>query len=655
MKLPSQLLQKIELADVVSFDVFDTLLDRPLLRPTDVFTVARERVNESREAHLEQSWTTVRIEAEQACYQNPAVGPDISLHDIYTEIGLRSRLPQGILDIAMRAEIDAEVQMLRATERGRAAFFAAVQAGKRIVIVSDMYLPPHAISDALRKQQLDTWDRLIVSGHDKVGKHSGTAYAFLLTEYPDQRILHIGDNRSSDFSIPLSLGIDAYHLSTPLESAHIRGSALALEPLARVKENPNHTVLEFNRSLTGGLIQRWLDRQDRPTPAQEIGFSVLGPMLVGFSQWLHQTALDHRTRRLAFLSREGALLKRAYEHLWGPEAVDSTYVYASRRMMNLTSIDSFGSQELDFLCASGAPLRAEDYVRRFVPAIPRGTVAQAASQVGISPREFLEPKDSARLRALFLKLEHEILALTKAERSVVVEYLREEGLSHPDTAVVDVGWQGSIQGALRKLMNNPELGGYYFGIHPTAKTQGRSEMHGYVDGRLPGSQGEWQRHCLLPGVEVVELMFANPLEPSILTVSRVDGEFVPVYSAERVSDRDSVVITQMQESALDFVRGYRDLRDTLPVVLWPQPLDSSLTLLGELVMKPTAAQAAALGGLLHDNSLGVRSSPLAMPSRSRRHYWWNPLRHQRDFDRAWWKAGFEANVSSNTFDHFPRS
>ena len=56
-----------------------------------------------------------------------------------------------------------------------------------------------------------------------------------------------------------------------------------------------------------------------------------------------------------------------------------------------------------------------------------------------------------------------------------------------------------------------------------------------------------------------------------------------------------------------------------------------------------------LGGLKHDNSLGITSSPLAMPRRSRGYYRRHPMAYERELERAWWRAGFEKNVEAGHF------
>lgn len=630
-------------AEIVCFDVFDTLLDRTFLRPTDVFTLTRHRVNADGRYWLDAGWTDARIAAEAACYTAPGIGPDITLDDVYDRLARTLRMTEAMRTAVQAAEVATELTVLSATRRGRRLYDLAVESGARIFIVSDMYLPPSAIAAALERAGYSGWERLIVSGHDKVAKHDGTAFRMLRAEFPDARIVHIGDNALSDVEMPRRAGVEAVHL--PAGAAAVApDSALPYDALARIGANDRHTHLEFGWSLIGGLTARAVDRTAHD-PASDIGYAVLGPLLVGFSQWLHASARDRGVERLAFLAREGRLLQRAYQELFGVEAIPSDYVYASRRMINLAGIHSpMTPSELDFLVATGAPLRVSEYVTRFLRNLSPEHIETAARSVGLRSSSVVGPEEGARIRQVFRNLQPDILEVAAREREPVIAYLRSVDLHLPTTAVVDVGWQGSIQSSLRRLVN-PDLEGFYFGIHPTEKTLGAPWQHGFVDGRIPAA-AEWHRECILPGIEVIELLFGNHDDASVATVVRDGDGFAPVFTDERMREEDAEVIRVAQSAALRFVRDFSEAAATMPPSVTQLSLDVALAFLGELVLHPTAQQARLLGGLMHDNSLGVTSSPLAMPRRGRRYYRWHGMALEREHARAWWKAGFMKNVEA---------
>ena len=134
------------------------------------------------------------------------------------------------------------------------------------------------IATALEQAGYSGWERLIVSGQDKVAKHDGTAFRMLRAEFPDARILHIGDHPVSDVEMPRRAGVEAVHL--PAGAASVpASSALPTGALSRIVANRRHTHLEFGWSLIGGLTARAIDRTAHD-PASDIGYAVLGPLLV---------------------------------------------------------------------------------------------------------------------------------------------------------------------------------------------------------------------------------------------------------------------------------------------------------------------------------------------------------------------------------------
>lgn len=355
----------ISRADIVSFDVFDTLLSRPFARPTDVFWLARTMTMERENVWVPANWPEIRICAEHDCYQDPEIGPDILIDDIYDKLVENGHLNRALADILRDGEIQSEIEILEATERGKNIYSEAINLGKVVIITSDMYLPKSVIETALSKAGYSGWSQVIVSGEDKLSKHSGKAFVHLKHSFPGKKILHIGDNRHSDFETPRKLGCEAVRYLPPLEDIAPEETGLPLAPLNRVYENNRHTALEFGWSLIAGLITRWRENST-PSIQDEIGFSILGPVAVAFSQWLHSAAFEAGVEKLVFLSRDGAFLQKAYQAYWGSEAISNEYLYISRRMARVAGLRvPVSKADVEFLTALGGPISLAEMILRF--------------------------------------------------------------------------------------------------------------------------------------------------------------------------------------------------------------------------------------------------------------------------------------------------
>lgn len=137
MILSDELKNKINKAEVISFDIFDTLLLRPYLKPTDLFR------------HMEESYhangfANARIEAEKTTRKLHREKEEVSLDEIYEQI---SKPFQNFKE----KELEWEGQVSQANPEIKQIFEYARSLGKRLIIISDMYLSRQFLAKLLSK------------------------------------------------------------------------------------------------------------------------------------------------------------------------------------------------------------------------------------------------------------------------------------------------------------------------------------------------------------------------------------------------------------------------------------------------------------------------------------------------------------------------
>ena len=114
------IIKKIEEYDVVSFDIFDTLLKRNVKKPTDVFKYMEKKYN--REGFFNE-----RIEAEKRARANNKI--EVTLKDIYEEMPF---------DFS-KEELETESELLIQNDWIISVYKKAVQS-KIVIITSDLFL-----------------------------------------------------------------------------------------------------------------------------------------------------------------------------------------------------------------------------------------------------------------------------------------------------------------------------------------------------------------------------------------------------------------------------------------------------------------------------------------------------------------------------------
>ncbi len=197
---------------VVSFDIFDTLLCRPVLVPEDVFYFMQQRLVDLYGEHY-SSFAHMRFYAEKCAREmalKKGVG-DITIFEIYSHLADFLALDDFAKGEIMQLELDIERNFLAARPGVKMLYDRAVELGKKVVVVSDMYLPSDFLLSVLIGQGYGDIYKLWVSGENKVQKRTGLLFDKVIEELYSENIcpenvIHFGDNYHSDIEMAMSRG-----------------------------------------------------------------------------------------------------------------------------------------------------------------------------------------------------------------------------------------------------------------------------------------------------------------------------------------------------------------------------------------------------------------------------------------------------------------
>lgn len=172
--------------DVISFDIFDTLLIRPYDKPTDLFEELEKR-------YFMPGFARARVEAEQRAREQFTEREDISYEQIYQVINKKYR------NMA-QYEVALEQNILQVNKRIKSMYDVALYLKKKIIIISDMYLSHNILECILKSKGYEGFEKLYVSSETGYSKASGNMYEYVLNDLgcKTEKVLHIGDNFWSD-------------------------------------------------------------------------------------------------------------------------------------------------------------------------------------------------------------------------------------------------------------------------------------------------------------------------------------------------------------------------------------------------------------------------------------------------------------------------
>ncbi len=588
---------------VVIFDIFDTLLLRPLLNPESTKAIVAHTVG----GDAGKAYRMFRAEAEGAARQR--AGRDVDLDAIFVEFAALSGLSAEALSQLRELEESTERAAVAARPDVAEMLQFALAQGKRVVLASDMYLPRPVIESMLAAHGIQGWHALYLSSDIGLRKDTGDLYRHILDveQVAPGQILMVGDNEHSDVQIPGDMGMKVWHVMRPVEMAHAAAERLA--PLVKQALNTK----DLNEELTLGLLlranlgpvfyNRFSSQDLVPPNYQALGYTVLGPLVLSFVQWLAQQAASDGVERLYFLSREGEFLKKVYDR-WAQQvdgAPPSEYLVLSRRSVTVPTI-----REIDEIEAIARTAYFENRVSSFVweryglvltdkewSSLARQGLLSADGQVEVTDGQI------DHLKPLLAALAPHIFAQAKAELPEVMAYLDAMGLNgERKSAVVDVGYSATIQGRLNQLLGT-KTHGYYM------MTDGRAEsVSNRYEVTVQGCFGQYVQFTpaasamLRQSFDLEKLLSSD--EAQIIRYMRTPGgALAPEF---RVLSRDEVLCqpirAEIRKGALQFVEDAIDIRTRLhgdfvvPTalgrqlyeVLVKQPSEREVALLREVVL-----------------------------------------------------------------------
>lgn len=299
--------------DVISFDIFDTLIKRKYFTPKEVFNHISAIIQDP-------TFTEKRIQAEIKA-RKISKEQDITIDEIYKQ------LPQNYLN-CKEEEKSLEINNSFVNFEIKNIYDKAVKLNKKIIATSDMYLDDETITKILNKAGFTNFDRIYISSKFKKTKWTGDLFDIIINDQKisPKKILHIGDNYKSDYLNAKKKNINAYHYihKNLLEEIKFRKFTLKGR--------------ELEKSLLYALCDKYYKETDNYF--KKLGFTYGGPLCLAFIKWIYTQIEDKNLSDILFISRDGWILKKVFDILY-PNKFKTHYIYASREICNNVNSDEY--------------------------------------------------------------------------------------------------------------------------------------------------------------------------------------------------------------------------------------------------------------------------------------------------------------------------
>lgn len=342
-----------EKTQVVSFDIFDTLIMRPFWSPIDLFTFLNKYFREINKTETGIDFSKIRVEAEKVARQNLAKDnnerEEITLDEIYQEIQNVINVDNDIIEKMKNKEQELEIRFCTTRKVAKEIYELAKYLGKKVICTSDMYLPIETIKKMINKNGYYV-EKIYLSSEIGLTKFHKDLYDYVAKDLKIEpsKIVHIGDNYFSDYENAIKSGINGQFLPKAVDVFCNENITNALGSLFKTnlpmwENNSNGLNFVGIRCMLALVANSYFDNPYRTfnnetdfnADCNLIGYYALGMHLFGIANWLLQNAKKEGYEKIVFFARDGYWTLKAYQILEKlyKDSPKTEYLYISRRAL----------------------------------------------------------------------------------------------------------------------------------------------------------------------------------------------------------------------------------------------------------------------------------------------------------------------------------
>lgn len=509
--------------DYVSFDIFDTIVNRNIINPTDLFVIVEKKFSKI------NNFKSVRIECQKKAY-SISKSEEISIDDIYDV--MNEFYSKDICLKLKKIEQETEINLCVPNKKNISLYNDAVKKSK-VVISSDMYLDRTTIESILKKCGIKGYKKLYLSSELNRRKSTGRMFKFIKDDLNTNNILHIGNDIFSDYLIPKLNNIHSHLVKIKLNNSFIN------------KSNKGSDYRKLQKFISNGITGDYF---------YDFGYECFGPILYKFVEWLTNNI---KTERKFFLSRDGFLIQKAY-NLFNNINEDH-YFYASRRSLIIPTLwmDKDLKAMTDKLYIRDS-IKIKNLFRKL--GLEEESYKKIVLKYGYNIDKELKYKelfDDKIFKKIFAEVKPIIYENSKKEYKLLLDYMKQENFSG-NVSIIDIGWNGNMQMAFnniyKSINSNNTIFGYYVGILPESKNIGKLKMNGF----LFDEKKNYDIYiCLKVINSIFESMFLAP-HGSVKKFKK-NKKIEPVlYNYEYDDGVETRAYKSIQAGALKFIKDYRN-------------------------------------------------------------------------------------------------
>lgn len=621
------MLDTIRSADVVSFDIFDTLLQRKVFHPADVFLLTPQEkhvsLNKEGTRHLspaiysslrQAAERTLRIERDAVWESNPEFAEEITTEEIFKRLTATLNLNDAADADQMAGDLlileqEVEATVLEATKLGAMLFNYARSLGKKIVIISDFCHDSDFVDRQLKEAGYHGYT-LFVSSGQRHKKHSGNLYTHVekVENLKDKRVVHVGDNPHGDIEKAKKHGWHPIRINLPKVQFQKRMVERGVDFTSFADSLSYRTTVNLfaNRFVNNDLTSHLTNRAPYLVKTRnELGYLTLGPLVTAFARWIKEQAKEAGATQVLLFARDCILPYQALRLMESQgllEGLSCFYVPASRMATKaldlLHPLDVFQVNIADF---SRTATVGELLWQRFMlqPDLIEADIWRETGVLNES-RHIRHVSIAAIYQLVYLHVSRnwdQVSAAVQNRRASYASLLEGLGIDlSQHSALVDIGYKGTITRIVSTFFDKPVLPLFMTTYPDEIGDDPINNCRTFLSPRMAKTKNDTFRRFNL----VIETLLNEATGSVALVDDTIKGD-MDVFREASPSEAHLATISRVHNGALQFTE---DWYATFGNFLKEPRFETNklLELLDCILSAPTVEEAVLLADLEFDNN-----------------------------------------------------
>ncbi len=498
--------------DVISFDLFDTLITRQILNPTDVIELM-DCVLKERGFSIENFYEK-RLAAEKQLSKSGAP----TLKEIYEFI-----LAAEEIELSAEQLVDIEWETdcnLIIPRRDVVDFMTELyNQGKAVYIITDTYYRRIQIVDMLKKNGIFAYTDILVSCEYRTSK-TQELFSKLKDIIGDSSCLHIGDDLVADVESAVRNGYSSCQIFSGLDLFEKLGYLGFSENMDSL--NDKIKLGMFVAKLFNSPFQfETSDGILRIETNQQIGYLLMAPMISDFVLWFYEVIKTEKIKNIWFGARDGYLIKKMYELLDAESS--SVYFLTSRMSVIRACIDNM------------------DDIRYVAEMKYSGSLQQQLHQ-----RFGIEVEERVTQGKTIYDFKDEILNNSLKNKDNYLKYIDSLKMKPGRIAFFDFVAKGTVQMYIGKLLDHALKGVYFLQLEKEYMKDKKLDILSFYE------NGEKENSTIYENYYILEPILTSK-DASIVGFNQY-GE--PCYANETRNEQDIYCFQQVQAGIEEYFKDY---------------------------------------------------------------------------------------------------